>query len=152
LIVTDADIQRLAASPKREKHLARLQMARHGDGVRAGQIIDGTAEGFSQRMPRVEKFFYLQGNDFCVCRDRPGNHLALGFQKLPQRRVVVHIAVENDMDLDIAFRIPGRRTGKTDHGMIIHRMTVFFRYGADGSPAGMHQNIFTGCLKVGKAP
>ncbi len=66
LVIAQADIERLTASPQCEEDLPRFQVTLHGDGMGSLKIVQGQAEGLLEISSLVEIFFYLKGDDLGV--------------------------------------------------------------------------------------
>ena len=70
-----ADIDGLTAALQGQKDLARFEIADHGDGMGAFEVVHGQAEGLGEVMPPGQILFNLQGDDLRVRRHFRGDEL-----------------------------------------------------------------------------
>jgi len=155
----DSHVEGLTASPEGEVDLSRRQVADHRNGVGSFEIVHGEAKGLIQRMPFLEVFFDLKRDDLRVRRQFRGDEIAAGFQRGPQRLVVVDIAVENDVDRPVSFAVvrvapdgrPGLPAVAGDRG-VADRMAILFGDGADRCPARMRDSRLAVDGQIGADP
>ena len=137
----EADIEGLAAAAQGEENLSRRAVGGHGDGVRPFEARDGAAKGLGQIVPRPQISLDLEGDDFRIGSHFRGNGLSPRLQRVPQRGVVVDVAVQDDADRPDGP--PRTGTGSfrpgvgTRRGEVVDRMAVLDGNGPDGRPARM---------------
>ncbi len=139
LVRSQAYVNRLAASPEGQKRLARLQVARHRNGMGSLETAHGQPERLRQVVPLQQVAFDLEGDDLRIGGERRCNELLIGLQFLPQLRIIVDVAVEDDVNGPVSSAIPGvcLASRPVRQGEAVHGMAVLFRDRTDGSPAGM---------------
>ena len=94
----DSNVDRLAASLQGQKNLSGLGAADHCNGMGALKIVHGKPERIGHAMPRPQVFLDLQRNDLRVGRHFRRDPPARLVQSLPERLVVVDIAVQDHVD------------------------------------------------------
>jgi len=149
-VFAHADVNRLAAALERQKHLAGLQIALHGNGVRPLEILYGQSKRVRQISPRLQIFFDLQGNDFGIRRDVRCNLFPVLFQIPAERRIIVDVPVQDHADVRFQSRIRGENRRLRTDGGIVDRMTIFLGDGAYGSPSGVGNGGFVHRRLFGK--